>query len=247
MEKGEISAQEDHPRSRGVYPLPAPRTAPTPGSSPLARGLHEDSFLNQLAARIIPARAGFTPRKAGNTGVAPDHPRSRGVYRRTSWPPGAGRGSSPLARGLPAGTAPGPRRRRIIPARAGFTPPPTSRRWCRRDHPRSRGVYVTALSGQPQTMGSSPLARGLRNWTHVLRPPARIIPARAGFTLFLPAPRRRRRDHPRSRGVYSTGEDRVSITPGSSPLARGLRTLNQIAAVRVGIIPARAGFTAPRR
>ena len=50
-------------------------------------------------------------------------------------------------------------------------------------------------------------------------------------------------DHPRSRGVYLTRSCATSITPGSSPLARGLLVQRLIIAVIHGIIPARAGFT----
>ena len=94
-------------------------------------------------------------------------------------------GSSPLARGLLGvpfglGWSWG-----IIPARAGFTGLSNLMRPCRKDHPRSRGVYL----GVPFGLGWS--------WG--------IIPARAGFTdwvgfPFLPIP-----DHPRSRGVYRGG------------------------------------------
>ena len=51
-------------------------------------------------ARIIPARAGFTPIESHASLVIADHPRSRGVYASQVWPNGAVGGSSPLARGL---------------------------------------------------------------------------------------------------------------------------------------------------
>ena len=50
--------------------------------------------------RIIPARAGFTIHVAISLVVAPDHPRSRGVYTALVDVPEDARGSSPLARGL---------------------------------------------------------------------------------------------------------------------------------------------------
>ena len=70
-----------------------------------------------------------------------------------------------------------------------------------------------------------------------------IIPARAGFTQARPGRRRRRRDHPRSRGVYPPPRPRPAATPGSSPLARGLRAGGGSSGSAGGIIPARAGFT----
>ena len=113
------------------------------GSSPLARGLLRRYLRRRINRRIIPARAGFTPawRRAcpahpdhpRSRGVYQfalratinilDHPRSRGVYRSKRLHHHLGHGSSPLARGL---RHPRPHTGgggRIIPARAGFTPP----------------------------------------------------------------------------------------------------------------------------
>ena len=93
--------------------------------------------------------------------------------------------------------------------------------------------------------GSSPLARGLRPGRSDSGGAPRIIPARAGFTassgrwLELPG------DHPRSRGVYRMVLSEQSKRDGSSPLARGLRAIIGPGEVVRGIIPARAGFTAP--
>ena len=51
-----------------------------------------------------------------------------------------------------------------------------------RDHPRSRGVYISDLPyGDPHD-GSSPLARGLLGLIGGDILNERIIPARAGFT-----------------------------------------------------------------
>ncbi|EGQ73022.1 hypothetical protein HMPREF9062_2124 [Actinomyces sp. oral taxon 448 str. F0400] len=70
-----------------------------------------------------------------------------------------------------------------------------------------------------------------------------IIPARAGFTISPRQSARCAKDHPRSRGVYDTYSFSDDIGKGSSPLARGLRRPNLIRQTKVGIIPARAGFT----
>ena len=156
-------------------------TAPS-GSSPLARGLPEAARDLPLGGRIIPARAGFTRRRAGRPGRPRDHPRSRGVYGRLTTAQARAAGSSPLARGLRRYCGRVVLCYRIIPARAGFTT--LSRRIpgsCS-DHPRSRGVYFSCA------------------WGMIL--PARIIPARAGFTNPRRSRRPRDRDHPRSRGVY---------------------------------------------
>ena len=71
-----------------------------------------------------------------------------------------------------------------------------------------------------------------------------IIPARAGFTFSGTSSRNTCRDHPRSRGVYSYLTPDPASPGGSSPLARGLLPRLPTIPYSLGIIPARAGFTA---
>ena len=94
-------------------------------------------------------------------------------------------------------------------------------------------------------MGSSPLARGLREHEVSEENRGRIIPARAGFTRTAPGRERAGGDHPRSRGVYVVRARVGRAAPGSSPLARGLLRALTRAQARERIIPARAGFTSP--
>ena len=115
------------------------------------------------------------------------------------------------------------------------------------DHPRSRGVYGRPLLLAFVSWGSSPLARGLPEAREGPSPPARIIPARAGFTCGSRPPGGRRWDHPRSRGVYHENRFDLLVPEGSSPLARGLLASPLVLAVPGRIIPARAGFTAVQR
>ena len=216
----------DHPRSRGVYSHGPSRRFAQVGSSPLARGLRGDCVGHCGSFRIIPARAGFTPVNSTRAPPTSDHPRSRGVY--CGWTPLPARpiGSSPLARGLRRGIEPRCCLRRIIPARAGFTP--------------------RARLPHPRPVGSSPLARGLRHRReHRPRQP-RIIPARAGFTSRRREGDREAPDHPRSRGVYVTMQTWPTPPSGSSPLARGLPPATRRDGTFTRIIPARAGFTRPR-
>ena len=154
-------------------------------------------------AGIIPARAGFTQNysygitpgrgssplarglRGAYRGVAADvldHPRSRGVYSSISGVDGATPGSSPLARGLLAVHGGVEVKKRIIPARAGFTRHRCHLHRPASDHPRSRGVYCAKYGFMIDTEGSSPLARGLQPSEIVLTVPQGIIPARAGFT-----------------------------------------------------------------
>ena len=180
--EGQGDRLADHPRSRGVYSQVAPRNRAAGGSSPLARGLLSNWRRLCGAPGIIPARAGFTaPPPSGWRGDR-DHPRSRGVYCRALYPRDQASGSSPLARGLRHDIVVGVGPRRIIPARAGFTPNWDGSTWPGRDHPRSRGVYSRTRPQTTDIGGSSPLARGLLPTTNWIVGSRRIIPARAGFT-----------------------------------------------------------------
>ena len=233
----------DHPRSRGVYSAVRARGRRVSGSSPLARGLHQDRPFRIEHPGIIPARAGFTRSGSCTWFRGTDHPRSRGVYTAIDTHAGTAAGSSPLARGLLADTPLAVGVDRIIPARAGFTLSSWRILMSRRDHPRSRGVYILLKYGWTMARGSSPLARGLRRDYAPRSLTLRIIPARAGFTLPLGELIPTGQDHPRSRGVYPQMMGKHSISKGSSPLARGLPPRAPISASRLRIIPARAGFT----
>ena len=194
----------DHPRTRGVYhSTTSPRPWP-PGSSPHTRGLPAGQVGASPRVRIIPAHAGFTRGGPRSPPAPADHPRTRGVYPPRAVSRAAGAGSSPHTRGLPPSTVSTAMITRIIPAHAGFTPPHVV-----------QGDLV---------VGSSPHTRGLPRGRRCSPRPRRIIPAHAGFTVASAGVRDRRRDHPRTRGVYA------HLVVGSTHHRR--------------IIPAHAGFTA---
>ena len=117
------ASSEDHPRSRGVYDQTDEETRLKNGSSPLARGLLDLGVQRGQAARIIPARAGFTGGCGGGGRPRPNN------------------GSSPPARGLPDRGGPPRPAARNNPAPAGFTGGRGGGGRAGRDHPRSRGVY----------------------------------------------------------------------------------------------------------
>ena len=238
-----LSCEEDHPRSRGVYPSLRSQYCFARGSSPLARGLLLRRGNLEHALGIIPARAGFTRDADDGHCVREDHPRSRGVYIAMDLKCELLPGSSPLARGLRDTWRNFGWENRIIPARAGFTP--LLRGWRRGswDHPRSRGVYSDRARPATSQTGSSPLARGLPQTCPESFRATRIIPARAGFTWARRHGEARRQDHPRSRGVYLSMITGVASAGGSSPLARGLLAPGNSFVDHAGIIPARAGFT----
>ena len=236
----------DHPRSRGVYTSPSRQGKTRFGSSPLARGLLQMDYTLQHPVGIIPARAGFTSTPSAPATSSTDHPRSRGVYHVWDMHVVSRHGSSPLARGLLGVGGPGVAGARIIPARAGFTPGGPQGTPPRRDHPRSRGVYLAAIAWSANDDGSSPLARGLLSDALFLASALGIIPARAGFTHEARAVHARGKDHPRSRGVYRPVSRTSLSRAGSSPLARGLQPKQMAGRAPHRIIPARAGFTRRR-
>ena len=217
------------------------------GSSPLARGLLEDTGHRVLHPGIIPARAGFTRRIEAGPVPGRDHPRSRGVYLEDASDVIKAEGSSPLARGLLELSVPDDHAGGIIPARAGFTRPGRDQAPGHRDHTRLRGVYFDRHIVSRFGAGSSPLARGLPRGSCRVRQARRIIPARAGFTNRNELTPTHVGDHPRSRGVYTALKVSPGINSGSSPLARGLPTPRDRGMAAPRIIPARAGFTAMYR
>ena len=156
-------------------------------------------------------------------------------------------GSSPLARGLHDPLGKSAVGRGIIPARAGFTSAWRPMMAQCADHPRSRGVYGEPVTEGSTKAGSSPLARGLPGGTGLQRRTDRIIPARAGFTAPAWCRGQPPGDHPRSRGVYVDSATARRRAFGSSPLARGLHRPRDPGQTRLGIIPARAGFTRRNR
>ena len=193
------------------------------GSSPHARGLLPRPAGRGRGDGIIPACAGFTAAmRIATLG---------------------GRGSSPHARGLRPVSSVMVMVVRIIPACAGFTPRLTPRERGCPDHPRTRGVYASAIWSGATQEGSSPHARGLHQQRGGHRGRRGIIPARAGFTLRTGLTTGTLADHPRTRGVYSTHLRNAAACLGSSPHTRGLLLHDPAPGVTEGIIPAHAGFT----
>ena len=152
-------------------------------------------------------------------------------------------GSSPLARGGPPPLERCQSLQRLIPAGAGRTSAPSSRRSARTAHPRWRGEDNSRRPHAPAGEGSSPLARGgpeVLGHQAVIRG---LIPAGAGRT----RPPCRVLDcmwaHPRWRGEDAVNAGRCWWLGGSSPLARGGRVAAVVALGVQGLIPAGAGRT----
>ena len=98
-------------------------------------------------------------------------------------------------------------------------------------------------SNQAPRRGSSPLARGTRNWNRTCLHIDGLIPARAGNTGSSGRCTTGEGAHPRSRGEHATDRGMGVAVMGSSPLARGTPDSRTLAPPSGGLIPARAGNT----
>ena len=157
-----LSCGGDHPRTRGVYRRYTVRQGSAQGSSPHTRGLPVRLGRGRPGGRIIPAHAGFTGSPSPPRSGAPDHPRTRGVYMKSTQNHLTLAGSSPHTRGLLCALTPSPMQEGIIPAHAGFTERLRTELRRAQDHPRTRGVYGLPKFGGGVLGGSSPHTRGLR-------------------------------------------------------------------------------------
>ena len=132
---------------------------------------------------------------------------------------------------------------RIIPALAGNTVRTPDQVRAVQDHPRSRGEYLGATRRGRCRWGSSPLSRGIHPKVAFSADLAGIIPALAGNTCCPSRSVAGSRDHPRSRGEYPRYRAPRRRQPGSSPLSRGIHTMDHATFLPGRIIPALAGNT----
>ena len=234
-----------HPRERGEHAPTASWKPPASGSSPRARGTRPAAHAQLVQARFIPASAGNT-RSAGPTSrPRAVHPRERGEHRNRRVPRLRQLGSSPRARGTPAGASRGRPEERFIPASAGNTGCPVRARVPHAVHPRERGEHFGSAVHRATKIGSSPRARGTPLRELVRQDAHRFIPASAGNTRATAAPDRRRPVHPRERGEHRYTAGSRPLLAGSSPRARGTRLQVRAGQAVVRFIPASAGNTAP--
>ena len=238
-----VATGSDHPRSCGANLTAVTGTSIISGSSPLVRGQHQHDLLPTPFLRIIPARAGPTWRRTQGPRAAADHPRSCGANHLNITPRVEQFGSSPLVRGQQFIDVSDSFECRIIPARAGPTMFVSSRAFSNADHPRSCGANTTRRPYGQYAGGSSPLVRGQQFIDVSDSFECRIIPARAGPTMFVSSRAFSNADHPRSCGANTTRRPYGQYAGGSSPLVRGQLGACDIHVSRERIIPARAGPT----
>ena len=152
------------------------------GSSPRGRGKPQRVCPVMQRLRLIPARAGKTPRSPSPTLASPAHPRSRRENRTVTLYARGDLGSSPLTRGKRAVICAASCSRGLIPAHAGKTKSLSHSSDLDRAHPRSRGENRDHAGRGPVLVGSSPLTRGKRPYARCDRPYSGLIPAHAGKT-----------------------------------------------------------------
>ena len=171
-----------HPRSRGENIVTGYTDMGNGGSSPLTRGKPSSCTLRPRTARLIPAHAGKTQRRAFRGLAAPAHPRSRGENGGVPATAPVPEGSSPLTRGKQPVEDDKKLAWGLIPAHAGKTSNAAFVWSMLTAHPRSRGENCAWLGAFVRCVGSSPLTRGKRCVVGRVLPWVRLIPAHAGKT-----------------------------------------------------------------
>ena len=213
------------------------------GSSPLTRGKLRRRSRRPPPSRLIPAHAGKTWKQTRRRPSDSAHPRSRGENSMIGPAACCRVGSSPLTRGKRAWALRWFPTRRLIPAHAGKTSPPSSGRPLSRAHPRSRGENTTGEELMARTGGSSPLTRGKLDFEAGRRGGGGLIPAHAGKTILFFLVFGFCEAHPRSRGENVQRGQSHASRAGSSPLTRGKRLFGLSGAFTGWLIPAHAGKT----
>ena len=152
-------------------------------------------------------------------------------------------GSSPRGRGKPRPRGWGKSPFRLIPARAGKTRGAVNDALAPAAHPRAGGENSLPWFRVSGRSGSSPRGRGKHLAACVLRGRQRLIPARAGKTVFNASEATNGPAHPRAGGENNGRSCRITNCYGSSPRGRGKPRRHNARSAPFGLIPARAGKT----
>ena len=230
-----------HPRMRGERLAALPCAGIFTGSSPHARGTHPGMGVSQLQDRFIPACAGNADERKMTLEGSPVHPRMRGERVPFLAAMRSNTGSSPHARGTRRTLSARRSTMRFIPACAGNALVPSAWDSITAVHPRMRGERDKRAIDLIESGGSSPHARG----TPIIEPISgrhiRFIPACAGNASDDPSLPSRESVHPRMRGERVAQIRSQQTAGGSSPHARGTRTLCRGRLFGWRFIPACAG------
>ena len=171
----------------------------------------------------------------------PVHPRMRGERSFVLGPVLEHVGSSPHARGTLSSVLPAKPPPRFIPACAGNAP---AWAWCpppRAVHPRMRGERLMNTPMLPQSIGSSPHARGTLGCRIRIGSTKRFIPACAGNAGSVPERWPAASVHPRMRGERVSQSRCWTLPNGSSPHARGTLEGSTARSFRTAVHPRMRG------
>ena len=232
-----------HPRGRGEHGVWCPNSPPRSGSSPRARGTPPSIRPSSFHIRFIPAGAGNTRSRDGESDSRAVHPRGRGEHLRRQNVDQDKFGSSPRARGTLYASKQRSIGCRFIPAGAGNTIVLLPSQLLKSVHPRGRGEHHRQHKMNPPPIGSSPRARGTQRPIEREGRAHRFIPAGAGNTHCHTAGAVRSAVHPRGRGEHNCNLFHVDATRGSSPRARGTHHRLFVLRRPRRFIPAGAGNT----
>jgi len=210
-------------------------------SSPPARGCSHAAAVGVPSVVVVPARAGVFRTPAPTIRPRPGRPRPRGgVPPRT---PGAGSASSssPPARGCSAACLQGFRADFVVPARAGVFLAPAPRIPSAPGRPRPRGGVPASRPQEGTLFESSPPARGCSLLAAQQADPYLVVPARAGVFRCRGTRSRQHRGRPRPRGGVPRSDRPPTVSPRSSPPARGCSPDHDVRPPCGDVVPARAG------
>ena len=217
------------------------------GSSPHARGTHDDRRRSPPHRRFIPACAGNAINVDTRKVVKTVHPRMRGeriAIHRSIY---LSIGSSPHTRG----TLNKPKWKgkvyRFIPAYAGNAVRASVCAVLMAVHPRIRGERAINRAVVKTLRGSSPHTRGTHSCSGKLARCSRFIPAYAGNASGYLSRKSGSTVHPRIRGERSVTGRRLVRFVGSSPHTRGTREDGICILDVKRFIPAYAGNAATER
>ena len=256
-----------HPRVCGELRAAAHDCGYCPGSSPRVRGTHVVQSDGGRVWRFIPACAGNSSPASQSACLHAVHPRVCGELSAVRVASRANSGSSPRVRGTPQERSKLHCCARFIPACAGNSCDPPSRRTAATVHPRVCGElvrqqqrpragrrFIPACAGNsskqetsrcastvhPRVCGELPGGAAYSPSTE------RFIPACAGNSTRSSAAARWRTVHPRVCGELATGCSLAVIDHGSSPRVRGTPAWADRISSRSRFIPACAGNSRKR-
>ena len=189
------------------------------GSSPHAGSRRDAREQRPVAGGLIPARGESTSASSGRAGMAPAHPRTRGVDVREASVPRLDRGSSPHAGSRHHRACRDVRPGGLIPARGESTARRPRRACTCSAHPRTRGVDPCRCRASSTCSGSSPHAGSRLQPRQALGPRVGLIPARGESTPTTRVTAHAAAAHPRTRGVDPTSPVPSTCAAGSSPHA----------------------------